>query len=317
MPNLIEFFDALTEDSACGFGEKAKGLVKLYNLGLAVPIGFCIHREAYGHYIKANGIYDKIVDYEKALKNPNGLSESEDVGDTVRSLIYETALQAHLLEQISGAYDSLKSRMGRHSSVAVRSSMILLSDHKLQYEVETFLNITDKDALIQAVKGCWASLWKDWAVSRREETGLSHLDVEMGVVVQELINAECSGVLYTSNPVSGSTDEIVIDACWGLGEGASQGRADTDNFVINKQSRIVVENIVEKALIVVPSEKGSGTMESAVPAERRKSCSLSANQIQGLIELALRVDRMIGPMQKVEWAWQKGRVFILQITSAT
>lgn len=312
MPDLIKAFDVITEDHLESFGEKAKGIIQLHRLGLMVPAGFVINKEAYNSFIQVNGIYAKI------LQTCKDTSNSEDdriamLGAPIRSIIQETDLQDRLVEEIDEAFRNLQKDMNNSHAVAVRSSIVAHNKQPFRYEVDTFLNIRESAQLIQGIKGCWASLWTDWAVSQREQHGILHQEAQIGVIVQEMINAESSGVLYIGNPVTGSEDEIVIDACWGLGEGASQGRTDTDNYIINKYSFSVQENISRKNVMMVPNDR-QGTIEKEVPLDKQEHSVLDSNQLQQFSELGIRVERAFGSRQKIEWAWYKDQPFILQIS---
>ena len=314
MPQLIEFIDKIDADNYNRLGEKGLGIVKTYQTGLPVPIGFVISPEVYNSFIQANGIYERIV--ELCAQPKKDLDDFITVlGDPIRNLIYSTELQENLVNQIYNAYDELKGRMCKTDAVAVRSSVVSHEKQTFCYDVDTYLNIRKKERLIEAVKGCWASLWKDWAITQRENGGVSHLEVEIGIIVQEMVQAEFSGVLYTCNPVTHNSDEIVIDAILGLGEGASQGRTDSDNFIINKHSFSIQENLVDKTMMVIPNNdgEGQGTIDVTIDTEDASKSTLKRNHIHSLVNLGFKVDKLIGPCQQIEWAWDKDEPFILQV----
>ncbi len=313
MPALVKSFDETTLSLDSAFGEKAKGLGQLFQLKLAVPFGFCVHKEAYNSFIKANGIYDRLLDFCRNTRE-NKESRASTLSYLLRGLIRETDLQDNLFDQILAAFKILNNKNTLSDAVAVRSSIVVHENQAFHYEVDTYLNINESKSLIQAIKDCWASLWTDRAITQREQSGISHVEAEIGVIVQEMINAEFSGVLYTSNPVTGNKNEVVIDACWGLGEGASQGRTNADNFIINKQSLSIQENIGKKDIMIIPNQNNDqGTVEIDVPALKSSKSVLQRDQIRQLARLGLIIDEQFSAHQVIEWAWYNDKPYILQI----
>ena len=315
MPVLVKFFNEIDQKSDLyqGVGEKAKGIIHLVQLKFSVPNGFVIHKNAYTSFLKANGIYDVICKLAEQ-KFEDEEEKIDEICSTIRELIFETDLQESLESQIIDYYSKLKQNLSLSNAVAVRSSMVINDSQEKPYDLDSFLNVSNDENLFYAIKNCWASLWTHWTLTQLKETYMEHANSEVAVIVQEMINAESSGVLYTINPVTGNSDEMIIDACWGLGEGASSGKAETDNYIINKISRSIQENIVDKAIMIIPNQTtGIGTSEVIVDNEKSKMSVLNKRQIRELIKLGLDIDEKIGPKQVIEWAWYQNRPYILQI----
>lgn len=312
MPNIVTFFDDFEQldDVKDELGEKAAGIIRLYQLELPVPYGFIIKSNAYKSFLTANGIYDKIVElcHSAAVIDDDHLHQ---LGESIRALIRSTQLQPSLQEQLGAAFQRMSDQQCK-KNMAVRSS-IMTNHTPVDYDVDTYLNINQLKPFFAAIQNCWASLWNNRALQARYQAEWPLYDTDMAIIVQEMIDAEVSGVLYTSNPVSGNNAEMVIDACWGLGEGAAQGRTDSDNYIIDKYSFSVHEMIGQKEVMIVPDYmRGEGTVEVILPREKQNISSISEDQITKLITVGLDIEAMVGINQEIEWAWSNGQLYILQ-----
>ena len=131
-------------------------------------------------------------------------------------------MPSELRERIVERYHA----MPEGAPVAVRSSATAedLAYASFAGQQDTYLNVIGDDALIEAIQGCWASLWTDRAVSYRSANGIDHRSVALAVVVQQMVEATAAGVMFTANPLTGTRHETVIDASPGLGEAVVSGR---------------------------------------------------------------------------------------------
>jgi pyruvate,water dikinase len=197
--------------------------------------------------------------------------------------------------------------------VAVRSSATAedLPDASFAGQQETFLNVTRKD-LVERVKECWASLFTQRAIYYRQEQGFAHDKVDIAVVVQRMVDAEKSGVMFTSHPSTGDP-RIIIEAAWGLGEAVVSGSVSPDNYVVDRESGAVEEvTVADKKTMMEKDEETGETVEREVPDDRREAQVLDEGDISRLVELGERVEDHYGTPQDVEWAVVEGEVFMLQ-----
>src|SRR5207248_4755218 len=166
---------------------------------------------------------------------------------------------------------------------------------------DTYLNIIGEEALIDAVRRCWASLWTDRAVSYRASLGLDQHRVQLAVVVQRMVEAEVAGVLFTANPVSSKRRQAVIDANPGLGEAVVSGATNPDHFVVNTATGEIVERRLGDKRIVIRGSADGGTVRTESGDGSGEAC-LSDEQIRALAQLGARVEAHYGTPQDIEWA---------------
>jgi pyruvate, water dikinase len=173
----------------------------------------------------------------------------------------------------------------------------------------TRLNILSPTELVDAVRAIWASGRSPAALSYRERLGL-HGEPRIGVVVQELVNSRCSGVLFSRNPLDGS-DEIVIEASWGLGEAVVAGLVTPDRFRLSREGTVLERTGGVKDVAVRIAAKG-GTREAAVPEARRWVLCLDDSRLGELHALSLRCEEVFGGDNDLEWAIAGGKTYLLQ-----
>src|SRR6185295_16229440 len=159
--------------------------------------------------------------------------------------------------------------------VAVRSSAVDEDGAAASFagQHETYLNIVGADSIIQAVTRCWESARSERALEYRRKQGLSGARLQLAVLVQQLVASDVSAVVFSANPITGSRDEIMINASWGLGESIVGGSVTPDTFVVEKQrGEITMRDIARKQRMTVMCD--AGTVEIDVPEELRDACSL-------------------------------------------
>lgn len=288
-------------------GGKGASLGELTSAGLPVPPAFIVTAGTYREFIENAGIATEIeeaVDID--VEDSKALARAQE---RANELILETSFPEELREEILEAYADFEDE----PFVAVRSSATAedLPDASFAGQQETFLNVTEEE-LLERVKECWASLFTQRAIYYRKQQGFSSKDVNIAVVVQRMVDAEKSGVMFTSHPSTGDP-RIIIEAAWGLGEAVVSGSVSPDNYVIDRESGAVEEEtIATKKLMCVRDEESSETVEREVPEEKRDQRVLEDGEISQLIELGERVEDHYDTPQDVEWAIVDGEVFMLQ-----
>ncbi len=230
--------------------------------------------------------------------------------------------QAHpldLREEIGRAISDL---MACHSlpelTVAVRSSAVDEDSAGASFagQHETYLNIVGAEAILQAVTRCWESARSEHALEYRRQQGLSAERVRLAVLVQQLVASDVSAVVFSANPVSGSHDEVVINASWGLGESIVGGTVTPDTFVVRKSDFATIRcQVAEKQRMTI-SVPG-GTREVDVPRFLREQPSLSEEQIIEMARLASSLETTLGCAVDVECAYAGGQLYLLQCRPIT
>jgi pyruvate, water dikinase len=289
-------------------GGKGASLGELKAADLPVPPGFVVGADSYRSFIESTGIDDQLFDaVDVDPDDSKALSEAES---RAQELILDTEMPADLEDEIEAAYGDLEEG---NAFVAVRSSATAedLPDASFAGQQETFLNITGED-LLEKVKQCWASLFTQRAIYYREQQGFDHERVDIAVVVQLMVDAEKSGVMFTSHPSTGEP-QLIIEAAWGLGEGVVSGSVSPDNYVVDRASGDIEEvTIAEKKTMYTKDEKTGETIEREVPAEQREQRVLDEGEIADLVALGERVEAHYDTPQDVEWALFEGEVYMLQ-----
>src|SRR5215217_4415707 len=201
--------------------------------------------------------------------------------------------------------------------VAVRSSAVGEDSETASFAGQhlTCLNVQPSlPALADAVRAIWRSAHSESALAYRQRLGLPS-EPRIGVVVQELVVADCAGVLFTRNPSNGA-DEIVIEANWGLGESVVAGLVTPDHFRLSREGRVLERTPGTKDIEVRVLPEG-GTREAEVPAELVRALCLGDKQLRELHALAMRCEKAFGGAQDLEWAFAGGTLFLLQRRAVT
>jgi pyruvate,water dikinase len=303
----VLWLDDITADDLELVGGKGASLGELTGAGLPVPSGFVVSAGTYRSFIEDTGIEDELFEaVDVDADDSAALSEAQSRAE---ELILETEMPEESRREILDAYDEL----GDEPFVAVRSSATAedLPDASFAGQQETFLNVTRED-LVERVKECWASLFTQRAIYYRQEQGFAHDKVDIAVVVQRMVDAEKSGVMFTSHPSTGDP-RIIIEAAWGLGEAVVSGSVSPDNYVVDRESGAVEEvTVADKKTMMEKDEETGETVEREVPDDRREAQVLDEGDISRLVELGERVEDHYGTPQDVEWAVVEGEVFMLQ-----
>jgi len=237
-------------------------------------------------------------------------------GFVVTTAAYQEADDSmELPEEVALRIREEYTRMGL-PMVAARSSATAedLAGASMAGQYETFLNLSSIEELLEAVSGCWKSMRSERLQAYLKEQGIDPEAVSMAVVVQELVPAEAAGVLFTANPRTGSTDEMLIEAAWGLGEGVVSGAVQPDRVRLrSKDGEVIKYEVTEKLTRLVPGGKG---FEDVAPLDRSRAC-LSYEATQELWRLGRRAMAHFDGEQDMEWALAGGKISLLQSRAIT
>ena len=279
-------------------GGKGSSLATLVRAGLPVPPGFHVTTQAYRAYVATHDLQAQIV----------GADEQG-----VAKLFTTHPMPEEIAGPIREAYAALGA-----PAVAVRSSATAedLPDASFAGQQDTILDVRGADAVLDAVRRCWASLWTDRAVAYREREGIEPDDVALAVVVQELVDADAAGVLFTADPVTGATDRMIVNATWGLGESLVSGSVTPDELVLDAATGAVrTRRTGDKATMTVRTE--GAPHEVPVPAEKRAADVLDDAAAAELAELGRRIAAHYGRPMDVEWTRAGGAFAIVQARPIT
>jgi len=298
---VINLFDINT-DEINRVGGKALNLGFLIKNGFNVPNGFVVTTEAYNQFIKTNQLEDTIT---RILST----DEPENASQLIQEAISTGKIPTEVQEAVIKQYTNLGLQ-----GVAVRSSATSedLQDASFAGQMNTYLNINTQKDVIQHIKRCYMSLWTSRAISYRAKHGIDSQSVSIAVVVQEIIEPNEAGVMFTQDPVT-SEDSIVIESNYGFGESVVSGRATPDRFIVRRGPvpEITVREIGTKELEAVKASNG-GLIYSETGIDRREQSSLTDEEIFELVSLGEKIEAAYGSPQDIEWAISDETPYLLQ-----
>jgi rifampicin phosphotransferase len=305
--------ETLRRDALERGGGKGANLGELIAAGLPVPPGFCVTTAAYRRTVAEAGLTDAIDDALRDFRVEDPAS-AEVASARIAALFEDLPLAEDLTEAILASYRALG-----EPPVAVRSSATTedLPGASFAGQQATSLNVRGDDELLAAVRRCWASLWSPRAISYRDRQEFRHGRAAIAVVVQRLVPAEVSGILFTANPVSGAWDEIVVNAALGLGEAVVGGLTTPDSFTLDRATLAVRERQTGRQEVETVITE-DGTTERPLARERAARPILDDAQLARLGEVGLRIERHFGGPQDIEWAYAAdGQLWVLQARPIT
>jgi len=320
--DLVTWFGDLRKTDIPLVGGKNANLGEMISAGLPVPPGFAVTAYAYETFIEETRIAEKIYEIIKeTVTDINDPKQYEQASKKIRALIERTQVPKEIERDVKLAYKELNKRLNlKDAFVAVRSSATAedLADASFAGQQETYLNVKGEDDLLEKVVKCWSSLFTPRAIFYRNEKGFAHEKVFISVGVQKMVNSRAAGVIFTLNPVTGNTDEIVIEGNYGLGETVVSGAVNPDHFDVDKSTlKIKERQLARKTIQYLRDPKTGETVHLDVPEEKQKLPCISDDEILKLAELAKRIEQHYGKPQDIEWAIDKdltfpSNVFIVQ-----
>ncbi len=309
-------FSQLSREDVAYAGGKGANLGELTAAGLPVPDGFVIGAPAYAAFLVQTGLRERLTE----------LLDAVDVEDTAalqaaavaaRALFDETPVPEPLAREIRRRYGELAGGPGENPilPVAVRSSATAEDTAAASFAGmnETFLNIRGAEAVIDAVRRCWRSLFGARTIYYRAVNGYGQADMDIAVVVQRQIESTRAGVMFTVNPATGERDELVIEGSFGLGEAVVSGSVSPDRYLVDKATLAIRRREVHHKDLVIEYADDGGTRQRALSEEEALRPVLSDEEVVEVAELGRRIEQHYGPPQDTEWAFDPdGALWMLQ-----
>jgi len=307
----IVWIKDLGKDDIPVAGGKGANLGEMISNGLPVPDAFVVTSATYDKFLRESGLKDKIM----ALLKETDVDDSKALiaaSKEVREFFDEADMPKDIMKEIMKHYKKFNS--GKKTLVAVRSSATAedLPGASFAGQQETFLNITG-EGLVEAVKKCWSSLFTPRAIFYREKKDFEHSQVAIAVVVQEMVDAEKAGVMFTVHPSTGEKDKLIVEGAWGLGEGVVSGTVTPDHYVIDKKSNeLLTKEITTKETMFVRDAKTGKTIQKKVPAKMANKQVLNEDELGKITALGITVEKHYNFPQDIEWAVNEGKIYLLQ-----
>ena len=327
--DFVKWFSELNKDSGKTAGGKGANLAEIYNLKLPVPPGFVITAQAYTYFINKAGIGKKIkeilekIDYEDTKQLDESTKE-------IRNLILKSKIPIEMEKEILEDYEILSTENNQqgmaldiisHSQepafVAVRSSATTedLATASFAGQQDSFVNVKGNFSLIEHVKKCFASLFTSRATYYRIKQGFKHEQAELAVVVQKMIDSDKSGVIFSKDPAYES-ENIIMEAVFGLGEGIVSGKISPDKYIISPDLEILEKKITDKKIAIT---RDSGGKKQIIKLNEGKSKSqvLTDYEIKKLTEYAQKLEEHYQKPQDIEFAIESKEIYLVQTRPVT
>jgi pyruvate, water dikinase len=332
--SYIRWFEELSSKDVEKVGGKNASLGEMVkNLkqkGIEVPDGFATTAEAYWRYLEANDIKEKIESLLQEMED--GEKTLAKNGTAIRNLFLRGSFPEEIANAIGDAYHELCKRYETEEvDVAVRSSATAedLPEASFAGQQESFLNIAGKEALLEACRKCYASLFTDRAIAYRKEKGFEHMKVALSVGVQKMVRSDKAGagVMFTIDTETGFPDVVVINAAWGLGENVVQGTVTPDEYLVFKPllddqnfHPIIEKSKGNKEKKMLYAKGGTkATKNIATTKEERRSYVLNDKEILELARWAVVIEKHYQKPMDIEWAkdGKTDKLFIVQARPET
>jgi rifampicin phosphotransferase len=308
MNTYVLGFSEIDKTMLARVGGKGANLGELSRIaGITVSAGFCVTTEAYktitGNAPALNNLMEELAQL--------GAQEREkiaEVSQKVRQLIEETAIPKEVQDEIAGQLTQL----GEQEAYAVRSSATAedLPLASFAGQQDTYLNVIGKEAILQHISQCWASLFTERAVTYRIQNGFDHRKVYLSVVIQKMVFPQAAGILFTADPITSNRKVTSIDASFGLGEALVAGLVDADIYKV-REGQIVDKKISTKKLAIY-AEKAGGTKQQTLEPDVQTQQALTDEQILQLEKTGRSIEAAFGSPQDIEWCLDEGKFYIVQ-----
>ncbi len=292
-------------------GGKGGSLGELTQAGITVPPGFVVTVSAFETFLEALEARKPIRPLVEAL-DPQDHGAATKLSEQLRARVMEEKMPAEVEQSIMAAMREL---CPNGEPVAVRSSATTedADDASFAGLQDTFLWVLTPEDMAHRVRECWGSLYSVESMTYRRKQGFPEDQVAMAVVVQQMVDARCAGVMFTRSPLTGDKSVIAIEGAWGLGSAVVSGEVTPDKWVLGKiTGEISQRDISDKHARQVPAD-GGGITEVENDAEMRSAPCLTDEQLEGLRQVGRKIEKHYGKPQDIEWALDKeGNILLLQ-----
>jgi pyruvate,water dikinase len=328
--DLVKWFSELNKDSGSIAGGKGANLAEIYNAKANVPPGFVITAQAYDYFIEKAGLKEQIAEILEKI-NYEDTKELNETTEKIRSLIINAQIPKDLQDEIVESYGLLDTTDLKNVTggvleilkntepifVAVRSSATTedLADASFAGQQETFLNTKGKSDLLLNVKKCFASLFTSRAVYYRHKTGYEHIKASLAVVVQRMVDSDKSGVIFSRDPTNQS-DNIILEAVFGLGEGIVSGAITPDKYLISRDLEVLDRKVSDKKVAIIRDSSGKQALVK-LSSEKSNQQVLKEHEIKRLAEISLNLEEHYKKAQDIEWAIEGEEIYVVQTRAIT
>lgn len=289
------FLKEASSESVQQVGTKALHLANIIQEGVTIPDGFVLKANALHQFMAAHSL-DQALGHEQFIE-----------------LFLTAPIPAAIQQEISASYRKLQACTGYQTlAVAVRSSSSAedLQDASFAGQYDTILNVCDEQQLLRAVKQCWASAFSVHVRDYAAQKEIALKDFPMGILIQQMVYPDVAGVIFSLNPMTENTEEIIINASYGLGEGIVSGAVTPDTFIVNKQTTDITKDLGLKEVKILPIN--NTIIEVETTQEESEAFCLEDEGILALVSVTNTVETFYSFPVDIEFAIKNGHIYILQ-----
>ena len=309
---LVYFLEDIKPQDVEMHGGKATNLAKLSQFGFHVPRSLSISSEAFAQMVESN---DNLAELLHKAGNSDDFEELLEISVSLQESIEDYKIPEELVSEITQSYNRLQENTENNEwGFAVRSSATIedRADISFAGQAESYLCVMDDVGILESVKKVWQSAYSERAVIYLKTKDIPLKQVKMGVVVQEMIPVDISGVMFTANVVNSSTEEMLINATWGLGDSLVSGKIVPDTYILRKRPLSVIERNLGEKKYTSQLEKNQ-TVLSSTPQEKQSKFTLEEHTLMDIAEIGMKIESGMESPQDIEWGIRSdGSLVILQ-----
>lgn len=304
---FIRNFNKINKNDTAIAGGKGASLGEMTQAGIPVPPGFVILSNAFDRFLEETDL-NIVIDSILHKANHKEMQSIENASEAIKELILEAKMPKDIEHFITAECKTLGEKY-----VAVRSSATAEDGKSYAWagQLESYLDTTE-DKVLEKVKHCWASLFTPRAIFYRFENGLHDIKISVAVVIQKMVESEISGIAFSVHPVTQDRNQLIIEAGFGLGEAIVSGHITPDSYVVEKNPRRIIDKNIS------PQEQGFFRLKNGgiewrdVLKEMIDKQKLTDKEILELSELILKIENHYQFPCDIEWAFEKGKFYIVQ-----
>ena len=308
--------DRCGKDDVRKGGGKGANLGEMLRIGIPVPAGFVVTTAAFDLLVTSHNLEERVMDTIRKT-DVDDTAQLVEASTKMKEVVLSCDMPQAVRSGIGKAYRELAEILDKpEPPVAVRSSATAedLPSASFAGQQASFLNVRGEGALVDSIRKCWASLFEPRAIFYRAKHGFSN--VSIAVIVQKMINADKSGVMFTVDPTTGE-DAVLVEATWGLGESIVGGEVSPDSYRVSKSGEILDVQVSNKTKARILDYASGTTMEVETPPDKATARVLTDGEVQSLAKYAVILEKHYGRPQDIEFAIERGEISIVQTRAVT
>ncbi|MCA1057706.1 phosphoenolpyruvate synthase [Rossellomorea aquimaris] len=308
MSSLVLSFQEMEQSQLSLVGGKGVNLGALSKIeGVLVPDGFSVTTIGFQRSVEQNETYHTLLARLSKL-TPEDRNQVGEISKEIGEIILGVTIPPEVVEAVT----YYLFQFGEEHAYAIRSSATAedLPHASFAGQQDTYLNIIGKEAILEHIRKCWASLFTDRAVIYRMQNGFSHSQVHIAVIVQRMVSPQVSGILFTADPMNSNRKVVSIDAGFGLGEALVSGLVSADSYKV--QDGMIIDKKIPTKKLAIYGRSGGGTVTQSIHPDQQKDTVLTDEQIIELSRLGRKIEAQFGSPQDIEWCLEDDTFYIVQ-----